>query len=181
MREVKDDSLNNSISIGRWLLKQRNECGGFISTQDTVVGLAALAKLAEATYSREYQMEVKVTPPGSPPFSFYIGKDNTTTLQEYFLPPGVTKVDVEANGIGTALVQFNWIYYTLNGGNNSGFNLDVNVEPKDKNRRLEMSICTSYYKQDKSNMAILEINSPSGFAFDSEELVQLKSNSQVSN
>jgi hypothetical protein len=37
-----------------------------------------------------------------------------------------------------------------------------------------MNICTSYLGGDKSNMAILEANTPSGYAFDEEELDNLR-------
>jgi CD109 antigen len=37
------DKLSDSFAIARWLMKQRNPEGGFISTQDTVVGIKALA------------------------------------------------------------------------------------------------------------------------------------------
>jgi CD109 antigen len=130
LREGPKGELKDSIAIGRWLLKQRNECGGFISTQDTVVGLTALAKLAEATYTTDYQVKVKVnfnSGMRGDAFTFFIGKENTTTLQEYFLPVGVTSVDVEAEGFGTALAQLSWTYFTLEGGNSSGFNLDFKV------------------------------------------------------
>lgn len=35
------------LPIAKWLLKQRNNHGGFKSTQDTVVGLQALVKFAQ--------------------------------------------------------------------------------------------------------------------------------------
>jgi hypothetical protein len=53
------------------------------------------------------------------------------------------------------------------------------VEPKDKNRRLEMTICTAYTQGEKSNMVILEVNTPTGFAFEHEELATLKNNPLV--
>lgn len=48
----------------RWLLTQRNERGGFISTQDTVVGLTALAKFATALRSGPPDMSIEITYPG---------------------------------------------------------------------------------------------------------------------
>lgn len=37
------------LPIIKWLIMQRNSNGGFLSTQDTVVGLEALTKFAEKT------------------------------------------------------------------------------------------------------------------------------------
>lgn len=125
------DELKDSLSIGRWLLKQRNENGGFRSTQDTVVGLTALSKLAAATTTPNYGVKVKLFFQGGPDKEttkyFDIGKDDTSTLQEYFLPEGVNSVDVEAEGVGTALAQLSWTYYTMKTGNNTAFKLDVKV------------------------------------------------------
>ena len=41
----------HAVPLVRWLLKQRNANGGIISTQDTVVGLTALARYAQLTKS----------------------------------------------------------------------------------------------------------------------------------
>lgn len=42
---------SDALPIVKWLVNQRNELGGFQSTQDTFVGLKALAKYAESTSS----------------------------------------------------------------------------------------------------------------------------------
>lgn len=44
--------------IGEWLLAQRTESGGFGSTQDTLVGLSALAILGESLHIRETSIQV---------------------------------------------------------------------------------------------------------------------------
>lgn len=44
---------SEALPIVKWLVNQRNELGGFQSTQDTFVGLKALAKFAESA-SNEY-------------------------------------------------------------------------------------------------------------------------------
>lgn len=45
----------------KWLVKQRNVEGGFASTQDTVVGLYALAKLGEKLRANVYDLRIRVT------------------------------------------------------------------------------------------------------------------------
>lgn len=44
---------SEALPIVKWLVNQRNEMGGFQSTQDTFVGLKALAKFAESA-SNDY-------------------------------------------------------------------------------------------------------------------------------
>lgn len=50
--------VQDSLPIMKWLVTQRNEDGGFASTQDTVIGIYALAKLAERISSTNVNMQV---------------------------------------------------------------------------------------------------------------------------
>merc|ERR1719481_1835310 len=43
---VLRDEVPKALKSVKWLAKQRNSQGGFVSTQDTVVALQALAKLS---------------------------------------------------------------------------------------------------------------------------------------
>lgn len=52
--------------------------------------------------------------------------------------------------------------------------LITKVEPQDKNRILRYDICASYTLGGKSNMAILEVNTPTGYGFEQDDLVGLK-------
>lgn len=54
------------------------------------------------------------------------------------------------------------------------FNAHIQVKDSDKGRTLTMKICASYIRGDKSNMALLSANTPSGYAFDEEELTNLR-------
>ena len=66
----------------RWLLEQRNANGGFISTQDTVVGLAALARFARYTRSASTEMTIDITYDGGS-HKFDINSNNIIVLQEF--------------------------------------------------------------------------------------------------
>jgi CD109 antigen len=48
------------------------------------------------------------------------------------------------------------------------------LKSRDKGRVFDLRICTSVIKGDDSNMAILEVNAPSGYVFDQEELETLR-------
>lgn len=49
---------NEEVPILKWLLAQRSELGGFDSTQDTVVGLQALANIGESIRSQNTDIQV---------------------------------------------------------------------------------------------------------------------------
>jgi len=73
--------LADSLPLVRWLLSQRNEEGGFISTQDTVMGLTALAKFATAIRSGTPDINIQVTHPGGTN-SLKLSPDNAIVLEE---------------------------------------------------------------------------------------------------
>lgn len=50
---------SDALPVIRWLVNQRNELGGFQSTQDTFVGLKALAKYAESTSNNYNNVQVQ--------------------------------------------------------------------------------------------------------------------------
>lgn len=50
---------SDALPIIKWLVNQRNELGGFQSTQDTFVGLKALAKYAESTSTNYNNVQIQ--------------------------------------------------------------------------------------------------------------------------
>lgn len=62
----------DAFPIMKWLVAQRNEQGGFASTQDTVIGLYALAKLAEKIASPNVDMQIH--------FNYNTGTSAQTTI-----------------------------------------------------------------------------------------------------
>lgn len=50
----------NALPIVKWLVNQRNELGGFQSTQDTFIGLKALATYAETTSSDYNSVQITI-------------------------------------------------------------------------------------------------------------------------
>lgn len=58
---MEGGSFTDGLPVMKWLLSQRNAEGGFQSTQDTVVGLQALAKFAEKISSKSNNVQVAIT------------------------------------------------------------------------------------------------------------------------
>jgi len=134
-KETDGGVSKDSINIARWLMKQRNQNGGFFSTQDTVVGITALSQFAQAIKTPKNMYKLGITASWENPelgkekgsYDFYIGPDNQTVHQEYILGNGVKKVNVAAKGKGSALAQVTWSYYTLQSPEGSAFALSVDV------------------------------------------------------
>ncbi|CAG7822305.1 unnamed protein product [Allacma fusca] len=141
---------------------------------DTVLGLTALAKYAELTKSKETDLQVKFKE-GTTDKTVPINEKNAQVVQEFELPANTRTLDVAAEGKGSALAQLTWTYYVENPVRDPAFAVNVTVG-KLAGDDLTLDICTKYLGKDgNSNMAIVEVNLPSGYAFDTESLLQLKS------
>lgn len=57
---LQADLYAKVLPIVKWLLNQRNELGGFQSTQDTFVGLRAISKYAERTSANFNNVQVSL-------------------------------------------------------------------------------------------------------------------------
>jgi CD109 antigen len=117
----------------RWLVAQRNGGGGFASTQDTVVGLAALAGFAAATYATPPALSLAVSGDGvAAATSVAVDAQSAALLQQLDLPAGVN-ITVAAAGMGTVLVQLTTRYNMLaevsasasSGSGGGGFTMNV--------------------------------------------------------
>lgn len=73
------------LDVLKWLLSQRNSEGGFEGTQDTVLGIEALAQFAEKCMSGERDISINVS--GSAPTTgvfqqkMSVNKENSLVLQ----------------------------------------------------------------------------------------------------
>lgn len=102
------ESVNQIISITKWINSQRNSLGGFYSTQDTVIALEALSKFATRFYTSKINMK------GAYQFNdienqFIIDDSNRLLNQKVkldtFSPAGTNQVTFSVSGYGTALLQ----------------------------------------------------------------------------
>lgn len=76
---MEDDSDQSVLPILKWLLNQRNDLGGFEGTQDTIIGIEALAKFA--LYTKETKLNIDVKTSDGDRFTFDVNKDNSLVLQ----------------------------------------------------------------------------------------------------
>lgn len=154
----------DAMLITRWLISQRNNAGGFASTQDTIVGLLALSKIASIISSSisnikvdlKYQTTVK---------TININQKNALVLQKVEIPSTVRSVEISANGSGSALAQVSYQYNINDLEKSDIINLIVNLIT-DLNYSLILEVCVGVEGIDQSNMAVMEISTPSGYVFE---------------
>jgi CD109 antigen len=168
-----------AFPILRWLISQRNENGGFSSTQDTVVGLEALAKIASELFSSKNEMNVEIKVDGKTS-NLLLNEDNALILQTIELNPSARNFEISANGKGVGVIQFSYRYNMDSNSSGPSFNLSSNLHESSNKNFMHLIICTKFVSDfdetiKESNMAVMEIELVSGFVFDIDTIEELRS------
>lgn len=168
-----NNNTDNGLEVLKWLISKRNPNGGFLSTQDTVMALQGLSEMAAQIYSSDFNMTVTVSgPPGSNFIeTFSITTDNALLLQSRDLPSDIRGVTIMATGHGLSLIEVATFYNIDNDDQKPAFYLKVTI-PEETINEYKVMICTSWLEKDASNMAVLEIGIPTGFAADKKSVTQ---------
>ena len=89
------------------------------------------------------------------------------------LPAATRWVSVDATGTGIGLVQLSWGYNLEVAGAWPTFTLDPQVDRTSNANQLHLSVCTNFFGGNVSNMAVMEVNVPTGFAINTDRLLNL--------
>ncbi|EFX86067.1 hypothetical protein DAPPUDRAFT_313404 [Daphnia pulex] len=161
-----------ALPIMKWMVANRNSNGGFSSTQDTVIGLYALAKLAEKITVPNTNINVKIKhDTGAETFS--LNRENAMVLQKFKLPPKTSHVEISAVGSGFSIIQVSTSYNLNVTGEWPLFTLDPQLFKNANQNRMQLTICSSFVGEE-SNMAVMEISLPSGYVMDEDSLPSLR-------
>ena len=107
---IKANRIMEALPYFRWLLDQRNDKGGFYGTQDTVVGLEALATYSRHLNSKENNVELVLQANTTTDHTLELNNENGMVLQSVDLPSNTESVHLSASGHGFALVQLSYRY-----------------------------------------------------------------------
>ncbi|XP_070505052.1 CD109 antigen-like [Chironomus tepperi] len=176
------DQDNEAVPIMKWLVTQRNENGGFQSTQDTVVGLQALSKLATKIHVADSDLQIVVKPEHASGATINVNSDNSLILQKYELPSKARHFEVSATGKGFSILQISYKYNLDNSGKYPRFVLNPKVDESSNKEYLDLHVCTNFVPDSqtaRSNMAVMEVSLPSGFTFDNDHLSELMATENV--
>ncbi|XP_012136997.1 thioester-containing protein 1 allele R1 isoform X2 [Megachile rotundata] len=179
---VRRNLITDSVPVMKWLIRQRNAEGGFASTQDTVIGIQALAKLGEQLATRNNTISITFTYEGGGQSHMNINPDNSMILQKQVLPRKTRLVNVTATGTGFALIQVSFQYNLNVTGAWPLFTLDPQVDKNSNANHLQLSICSGFVptkEANESNMVVMEVNLPSGFTVDRDSLPSLEVSQNV--
>ncbi|XP_019632208.1 PREDICTED: ophiophagus venom factor-like [Branchiostoma belcheri] len=108
---IGDVQYSNPIVV--WLTQQRNSAGGFVSTQDTVVALQALASYCGSTKVDPTQFTCQMTSDNDLDYNeeIHVDEDNALIKQEKTAPVG-GKLFLSTSGTGIGQMQVEVRYHT---------------------------------------------------------------------
>lgn len=156
----------SALPIMKWLISRQNANGGFSSTQDTVVGIQALGKMAARLVSSTVSINIEVNYDENRKKFINITSENALVLQQIELPSSTKVINLNASGFGVGIVQVSWSYNVAVKKENSPFSLNPIVGKSSTDDFLELNVCTNYNEEGATNMAVMEIVLPTGYAAD---------------
>ncbi|KAL7648960.1 UNVERIFIED_CONTAM: hypothetical protein RMT77_000895 [Armadillidium vulgare] len=169
------DYLPQVRLIIKWINTQRNGQGGFISTQDTIIALQALAAFEKTVSQGPIDLTVLVTM-GEVENSFTVNEQNKLLQQSVPFPVVPTSITFDIVGQGCVLLQSVLRYNVPQAEGSETFSLKVTTktEPDKGCKTKRIEVCSSYLLPDKkSNMAIIEIDLVSGYIPEKANLKQI--------
>lgn len=168
--------------IVKWISLARNGQGGFISTQDTVVALQAMA-VYESNLNQGVLDVVATVKTADLSHSFKVEESNKLVQQQVSIPSLPATVSLGMTGEGCTLMQAVLRYNIPEPEPSDAFSVNINTQTvRDKNCvTKQVTACASYLLEDaKSNMAVIEVNLISGYIPEKSDLKNLvKENSKV--
>ena len=154
----------------RWLATNRNSQGGFVSTQDTMVALEAIAAYSIMNNCKGIAFEntdLKIEVSAGSVQSFIVNDENKLQCQKQKIGQLSSSSDVslKASGNGCFTVQTILRYHTKNSPSQQakgrsiqqGFNLAVTQ------RKDDLTVCASYTGTKETDMVVIEIELLSGY------------------
>lgn len=155
-----------ALLIAKWLVSQRNAFGGFSSTQDTVIGLLALSKIAAKVTTKTLDITANVKYEGKTK-NVIINQSNALVLQQLEIPSSARIVEISANGNGFALAQVSYRFNVPSPLKSINFVLSAKIKSS-SSLEFSLDICVELKNMVQSNMAVMEISAPSGYTIGSE-------------
>ncbi|KAF2350143.1 Alpha-2-macroglobulin [Trinorchestia longiramus] len=170
------DSQGRKVQLLKWIISRRNGQGGFISTQDTVVALQALALFGKPVSDKPLNMTIDVSG-GGIMTRFQVEESNKLVHQRVDLSFIPDKLNTTASGDGCALLETVVRYNVKDPDLSEVFSLSV-WSRSDYSSEIcpsyIVNVCATYTPVNKeSNMGIIEVNLVSGYRPDIDGLERI--------
>ncbi|EDW89707.1 CD109 antigen [Drosophila yakuba] len=181
---LEQDVMDPPKPIVDWLISKRNSNGGFVSSQDTVVGIMALTKLELQTHISTEEIDLVLILSEKTRKHIMVTQKNALKVQTHPLPENTNKVQFVATGHGRALVQLSYRYNVATKEASPSFKLTTMAKKSGKHR-LVLDICGEYTpiaasaRNKPTNMALMQVQLPSSYVCDTDSFADIKAISDV--
>lgn len=158
-----------ATKIAKYLVSQKNAFGGFSSSQDTVVGIAALANFSVKFKSTSGNLDFKLTPDRGLVINAQVNSANLLALQAFDLDALARRLNVFCSTAskGSAIVSLTCNFYELQAETSPRFVINQSFV-RSCTQVLRLRICINYVAigdDDESNMALVKMTFPSGYKY----------------
>ena len=163
---MQKDKIEDSLPMIMWLASQRNENGGFRSSQDTVIGLQALDKFAEvsnADMPKRTDLTILLGKGGSYFEKVRIKEEKKMSTKEIMLAPEFGEYKVKWTGVGTAFVQMVSEFHVSSKYYSPLYMLEAAAATYEGLPTIKVAFRLP--EESSSTMHLLEVASPTGMVF----------------
>ncbi|XP_064400639.1 C3 and PZP-like alpha-2-macroglobulin domain-containing protein 8 [Halichondria panicea] len=173
LRQVEGEN-QFTVCLAQWLIRIRGDSGGFYSSQDTVIAMKALSGFAQDTFTRELNKIVTFDLPALTAAPLSITPGNRYERNTINVPSVPSDGNcVNWSGFGTVIIQSTLTYHGCSCCSDvRAFSLQLASERSDTplGTLLTLSVRIRYLGGESSDMAIVDVEIPSGYLFSHHEL-----------
>ncbi|XP_055545961.1 thioester-containing protein 1 allele S1-like isoform X2 [Wyeomyia smithii] len=167
----------DAMPIMRWLISQRYDKGGYDNTQNTFVGLKALAEYSYKLSVSRNNYTVELSYGDNQRQNIQVDAKSSVKSQLRTLPANVRSVDVSITGTGSGVFQIAYQYNQIAADDKPRFEIVNDVHTKSSGNDLQLAICAHYTPLHRdevlTNMVLIEILFPSGYVLADETRTNL--------
>lgn len=170
--------ITDAVPVANWLISQQNSIGGFASTADTYVALKALTEFSKGFSIQNRKTDMSIQ------YEFLntvrrmkVSSESATTMQKRILPEETRDVKIRATGSGIAIIEVGYQYNLNVTGAWPSFVVNPYVTKTSNANHMKVTVCANLnvgINDTISNMAVMEVNLPSGFTADLDSLPALR-------
>ncbi|XP_058819998.1 thioester-containing protein 1 allele R1-like isoform X2 [Topomyia yanbarensis] len=183
---MQQGSYADATPVVRWLNEQRYGQGGYRGTQDTFVGLKALARFAAKMIASRNNYRVMLVNPhqnrNARLLTFDVNSESSMDVQENTLPHHIRSLGVKIEGIGNGMFQVTYQYNVDLEQAKPSFNLNVQLLNTTTHFVQHLEVCVNFIQRGslrETNMALVEVYFPSGFNADGDAVTNRTPNNQI--
>jgi len=175
---TEQGAISDAVPVTNWLFSQQNANGGFASTSDTYAALRALSEFGKGfeVQNRNTDMSIQYEYLGTVR-RIKVTSESATVMQKRILPEETREVKIRATGNGVSVIEVGYQYNLNVTSAWPSFVVNPQVTKVSDSNHMQVTVCTHYIHQVNttgSNMAVMEVNLPSGFTANIDSLPALR-------